>query len=112
MPQIAATKVKQLKSGIGGPLTRLEYAWVGYCLGLLIGIVLFGVLGIGRHYMSGSDGGPSRTISKLPEPSDDPRLKMIDELHSRYMADKITLNEFSEAKQKILDSIQNKPLER
>ena len=79
----------------GGNLT--SYAWGGYCLGLCFGVVFFGATGTGQM------------TTKLQTASQDPRLRMIDALYENYRADKLSLSEYNEAKERILSDIKGDP---
>jgi len=71
------------------------YAWVGYCVGLFVGVLFFGVMGAGR--------------SQMQVASKDPRVQLLDELHARYARDTLSLSEYTEAKGRILDDIKKNP---
>jgi hypothetical protein len=79
------------------------YSWVGYCVGLALGVIAFGVLKVGAQ--------PElKSINTRSEPeSKDPRLQMLDELHERYSSSKISFQEFHVAKQGILSQIGKDP---
>src|SRR5271157_3777168 len=67
------------------------WAWIGYCMGLCFGVVIFSRQGVGE----------------MQSESRDPRLKMIDDLHSRYVHSKLSREQYEEAKGKILAAIAN-----
>ena len=86
-------------------ITSKVFPWGGYCLGLFFGVLAFGVSGFGRRLASQ----PAQNEAEPKSQSKDPRLRMLDELHSRYKNNVVDVTEYSRAKQKILSDIEKDP---
>jgi hypothetical protein len=73
------------------------YAWSGYGIGLCLLFLFFIV------------SGNLNVIAPVPGPSDDPRLKMLDELRIRFRNNVISYSEYKELKGTILAEIKSCP---